>query len=104
MKKANAIKKKNDKVYFSEMTVVDRLLYILNHSALINYHLRKRPRSIFLTDALFEASLVLPNGKSRRALEYVVDHPTAEFHFGGTDAVGAAIKEAIGIMIAGAAA
>lgn len=55
-------------------------------------------RPSYVDRALVAAYQVLPEGKSKRALEYVVSHSGAEFYFGGTDAVGPAIREGLNIL------
>lgn len=52
-------------------------------------------RSIFVDNALIAACATLPEGKEKRALEYVISHPCAEFHFGGKDAVGPALRKGL---------
>lgn len=49
----------------------------------------------YIDDALIAAYATLPEGRGKRALEYVISHPCAEFHFGGTDAVGPALHEGL---------
>ena len=55
-------------------------------------------RSTHVDRALVAAYKVLPEGKGKRALDYVISHPCAEFYFGGTDAVGPAIREGLDIL------
>lgn len=86
--------------FFRDMSTVSRLRFILDHTETINPnpHRSQAFRSSYLTDALWEAHDILPEGKSKRALNYVARNPMVEFHFGGTDAVGPAIMEAIVLL------
>lgn len=93
-----------DRTQFKKMTMVERLWYMLTHEHEMNRNLRCAERSPYLTDALWSAVDILPEGKNRRALDYMARHSSAEFHFGGTDAVGPAMKEAIMLMIKAEAA
>jgi hypothetical protein len=86
--------------FFRDMTTVSRLQFILDHAETINPNPRRGTvfRSSYLSDALWEAHDILPEGKSKRALNYVARNPLVEFHFGGNDAVGPAIMEAIVLL------
>lgn len=55
-------------------------------------------RAKYLQLALEAALKVLPEGKGKRALAYVVRNRAAEYWFGGTDAVGPALQEAVTIL------
>lgn len=83
---------------FMHMSVKEILEYVLEYPEMVNPLPRNPKRPDLVTMALFAAVKVLPEGKRKRALEYVALHPGAEFHFGGTDAVGPAIKEAVELM------
>lgn len=80
--------------FFAPMTPVSRLEFVLEHPTLCQPG-RQGERNYMITEALCAAYNVLPDGKGKRALAYVIANPRAEFHFGGTDAVGPAIREAI---------
>lgn len=84
--------------HFRDMTIVERLEFILAHPDICGPKKEGTPRSSYLTIALDETMNILPPGKGKRALEYVARNNLAEFHFGGTDAVGPAIKEAIKLL------
>lgn len=83
---------------FRNTSMIFRLNFILDHPDKINpapFIRSNAIRSPYLNDALWEAFDILPEGKSKRAIGYVARNPGVEFHFGGTDAIGPAIKEAI---------
>jgi hypothetical protein len=80
------------------MSIKQILEYILENPETANYKVNRTNRPSLVTMALKAAVKVLPEGRSKRALAYVANNPGAELHFGGTDAVGPAIKEAIGLM------
>ena len=80
------------------MSMREILEYTLENPEIVNPLPRNPKRPELVTMALHAAVKVLPEGKSKRALEYVALHPGAEFHFGGTDAVGPAIREAVELM------
>lgn len=84
--------------YLNGLGDIERLTYILEHQDDLNRRMYTNVRPIELTEALMSAADILPEGKSKRALEYVVRNERAEFHFGGTDAVGPAIREAIVLL------
>lgn len=92
-----------NKVLLKDMTIPEILEFILKNPEACNPHRSHREhyrdaRSTHITIAIDEALSVLPEGRSKRALKYVADHPAAEFHFGGSDAVGPAIREALDIL------
>lgn len=86
-------------VFYHNMPIKDRLIYMLRHENEVNALLRGgHGRPFYLTEALGYACDVLPKGRNKRALDYVSRNACAEFHFGGTDAVGPAIMEAIRLL------
>jgi hypothetical protein len=84
--------------FFRDMTTVARLEFCLEHPTLVNPRSSNVGRSWYINEALWEACDILPEGRSKRALTYVAKTANAELHFGGTDAVGPAIKEAIELL------
>ena len=55
-------------------------------------------RSQFIEAALQDAVEILPDGKSKRALDYILRAPGALLCFGGKDAVKPALLEAIVLL------
>lgn len=84
--------------FFRDMSTVNRLRFVLDHPNMVNPKRSSVGHSTYITEALWEAHDILPEGKSKRALNYVARTPNAEFHFGGHDAVGPAIIEAINLL------
>ena len=88
----------NGSSFLSYSTLSEKLQFIVNNPDIVNNMTQRRygsGRPLSLTIALSDASDILPDGKSKRALDYLARHPSAEFHFGGKDAVRPALLEAI---------
>lgn len=83
---------------FASWDIKDKLLFILENPEKVNPIIPGADRRTGYTRALMDAVDVLPDGKSKRALNYVANNPAAILNFGGADAVGPAIEEAIRIM------
>ena len=85
--------------FFRNMSIAGRLKFILDNPNLSNGRGgNNRERNPFLTEALAYAAELLPEGRSKRALDYVARNPGAEFHFNGKDAVKPASIETLQLL------
>lgn len=83
---------------FTDVEMLDAILEDCNRANKPPFRNTHGARPLYIDNALYAAYEVLPEGKGKRALQYVIEHPCAEFHFGGTDAVGPAIKQGLDIL------
>ena len=71
--------------------------WIIEHPGMFNL-VCKSQRPPYIQNALNEACKALPEGRAKRALNYVCRHEGAFLFFGGSDAVGPAIRRAYTLM------
>ena len=89
--------KQDMKKELPRMSTIERLQWIAENAGGFN-PVRKAVRPQYMQEALEAARDVLPEGKSRRALDYICRHEGAVLCFGGKDAVRPAILEAVELM------
>jgi len=84
-----------------------KLLTLMNAKELVNWIIEhpgmfnlvcKSSRPPYMQYALEKACDVLPSGRAKRALDYVCRHEGAFLFFGGSDAVGPALRKAYTLM------
>ena len=71
--------------------------WIVEHPGLFNL-VCKSSRPPYMQNALEKACDALPEGRAKRALDYVRRHEGAFLFFGGSDAVGPALRKAYTLM------
>lgn len=80
-----------------KMSTIERLQWITENAGGFNL-VCKGPRPQYMQETLEAARDTLPEGKHRRALDYICRHEGAVLCFGGKDAVRPAILEAVELM------
>lgn len=89
--------KQDMKKVLSRMSAIERLQWIAENAGGFN-RLFKTTRPSYMQETLEAARDALPEGKHRRALDYICRHEGAVLCFGGKDAVRPAILEAVELM------
>lgn len=80
-----------------KMSPIERLQWIAENAGGFNL-VCKATRPQYIQETLEAARDELPEGKHRRALDYICRHEGAVLCFGGKDAVRPAILEAVELM------